>query len=489
MFKTHIHSALIIIGLLISAVVLAAPRLTVVVVVDGLRQDNLDQLRPYWQQGGLRTLSEEAYQSTCSFPHLVYGGDETTATIMTGTTPAHHGYAMDNYFLRSDRRVHSLLIDDSQKGIGAALAYSPVALLAPTIGDNLRMRIGDKAKIFAIGIQPETTILMAGHSANACCWINPDKLAWASTSFYPMGLPSAADAMNISGRFAELAEREWTPRMNITSYTSPTAEEIRKPFAYKNADVLINAPVANTLVVELALALQKSEALGVDAVPDILFLQLNTVTPNAQADRIQSAEQEDMHLWLNQDLGYLMEQLIKRLGKQNVEFLVVGRPVLGIGQKTMQSAGLPAKDLNVNRVAALTSTFLMALYGHERWVDGGYGNSIFLNRTLIAQKKISLETMQRQVANFLLDFEGIQAAFPQHEAIVYPDLASSLNKKQTGDVVFTLLPGWRLCENDKNVIDNVIEAQPTAPVMFWSANFLQFPDTPLSATDIINLVK
>ena len=85
MFKTHIHSALIIIGLLISAVVLAAPRLTVVVVVDGLRQDNLDQLRPYWQQGGLRTLSEEAYQSTCSFPHLVYGGDETTATIMTGT--------------------------------------------------------------------------------------------------------------------------------------------------------------------------------------------------------------------------------------------------------------------------------------------------------------------------------------------------------------------------------------------------------------------
>ena len=97
--------------------------------------------------------------------------------------------------------------------------------------------------------------------------------------------------------------------------------------------------------------------------------------------------------------------------------------------------------------------------------------------------------MQRQVANFLLDFEGIQAAFPQHEAIVYPDLASSLNKKQTGDVVFTLLPGWRLCENDKNVIDNVIEAQPTAPVMFWSANFLQFPDTPLSATDIINLVK
>ena len=489
MLKTYIHSALIAVSLLVATSVMAAPRLTVVVVVDGLRQDNLDQLRPYWQQGALRTLSEEAYQTVCSFPHLVYGGNETTATIMTGTTPSHHGYAMDNYFSRSDRRVHSLLEDDNQKGIGISTAYSPVALLSPTIGDNFRMRVGEKAKIFAIGIQPETTILLAGHSANACCWINSEKQAWVSTSFYPLGLPSAADEMNINGRFAELVEKVWTPRMNITSYTSPTAEEIRKPFSYKTADVLTHSPVANTLVVELALALQKDEALGTDATPDLLFLQFNTVTPNAMADRIQSAEQEDIHLWLNQDFGYLMEQLIKRLGKQNVEFLVVGRPVLGIGQKTMQLAGLPAKDFNVDRAAALTSSFLMALYGHERWVNGGYGNGIYLNRTLIAQKKNSLETMQRQVANFLLDFEGVQAAFPQNEAIMYPDLASSLNKKQTGDIVFTLLPGWRLCENDKNIIDNVIEANPTAPVMYWSANFLQFPEGPLSATEIINLVQ
>ncbi len=489
MLKTYIHSALIVFCLLISSALCASPRLTVVIVVDGLRQDNLDQLRPYWQQGGLRTLSEEAYQSTFTFPHLVYGGNETTASILTGTTPANNGYAMDRYFSRNERRTHALLEDNNQKGIGSSVAYSPAALLAPTIGDNFRMRIGEKAKIFAVGIQPETAVIMAGHSANSCCWINSDKMAWASTSFYPMGLPAAADEMNINGRFAELAEREWTPRLNITSYTSPTQEEIRKSFSYKSSDVLTHSPAANTLVVELALALQKAEGLGTDVTPDLLFLQLNTVTPKAQADRIQSAEQEDMHLWLNQDLGFLMEQLIKRLGKQNVEFLLIGRPILGIGQKTMQMAGLPAKDFNIDRAAALTSTFLMALYGHERWVNGGYGNSIFLNRTLIAQKKISLETMQRQVANFLLDFEGVQAAFPQNEAIVYPDLASSLNKKQTGDIVFTLLPGWRLCENDKTTIDNVLEANPSAPVMFWSANFLQFPDGQLSATDIINLVK
>jgi hypothetical protein len=65
----------------------------------------------------------------------------------------------------------------------------------------------------------------------------------------------------------------------------------------------------------------------------------------------------------------------------------------------------------------------MALYGHERWIDGSYGQSIYLNRTLIEQKRLSLETIQRQVANFLMDFEGVQIAMPHYEAVHYPLLA------------------------------------------------------------------
>ena len=76
----------------------AEERLTVVVLVDGMNDDDLRLMRPYWPQGGLRTLSEEAYQTTVGYPHAVYGGDETTATLMTGTTPAEHGICMNRYF-------------------------------------------------------------------------------------------------------------------------------------------------------------------------------------------------------------------------------------------------------------------------------------------------------------------------------------------------------------------------------------------------------
>ena len=96
MRKITLYHSLIISLLLISSTLTAAPRLTIVAVVDGLSSESLNTLRPYWQKGGLRTLSEEAYQTTVTFPHLVYGGNETTATLMTGAAPDRHGYTMDN---------------------------------------------------------------------------------------------------------------------------------------------------------------------------------------------------------------------------------------------------------------------------------------------------------------------------------------------------------------------------------------------------------
>ena len=136
----------------------AAPRLTVVAVVDGMTAENLTLLRPYWQQGGLRTLSEEAFQTTVTYPHLVYGGDETTATLMTGVTPDRHGYSMDTYFLRRDRNTHPMLEDATTHGIGTPLHLSPRALLAQTITDRMRLNYPN-AKIYAVGGLSGTILL------------------------------------------------------------------------------------------------------------------------------------------------------------------------------------------------------------------------------------------------------------------------------------------------------------------------------------------
>ena len=488
MRKTNLFLS-IVLFLLCALPVVAAPRLTVVAVVDGMSTDDLRLLRPYWSKGGMRVMAEEAYQTSVGFPHLVYGGNETTATLLTGTTPSEHGYAMDRYFSRADRQLHGLLEDSQAEGIGTTLHLSPRALLSPTLTDRLRLAHGEQALIYAVGIQPETTILLAGHAANACCWIDPDQQRWVTTSFYPEGLPSAADAQNMNGRFAELAARVWTPRMETAMYMHPTDTERKKGFSYLSSSVLRQCPAANTLVIELGLALQQSQKMGMDNTPDLLLLELTTRTPKATSDHIQTAEQEDMYLWLNQDLGYLMEQLDKRIGHTNYEILLVGRPVLGTDEETMAKANLPVQRFNVDKAAALTSTYLMALYGHERWVDGSCGHSIYLNRTLIEQKRLSLETIQGQVANFMMDFEGVQVAFPQQEALLHPQYAPSLNKRAVGDVFFTLQPGWRLMTDEQTATDYIIDSSPEVPLLLWSPSLRQMPKGRLDATEVAGLVE
>lgn len=485
MRKTYLYSTLIL--SLLAVCSFAAPRLTVVAVVDGLTTENLAMLRPYWQQGGLRTLSEEAYQTTVAFPQLVYGGNETTATLVTGETPDRHGYTMDTYFSRRDRRIHAMLKDEEMHGIGTSIHISPKALLTRTITDRMRI-LYPAAKIYAIGIQPETTVLLAGHAANACCWIDAASHKWVATAAYTEGLPTAAYDYNNGGRFDILAAHQWTPRMDIPMYNHPTEQERKKSFSYAVKDILTKSPEANTLVIELALALQKDQKLGTDATPDLLMLQFNTLSPLAQSDAIESAEQEDMYLRLNQDLGYLMEQLDKRIGRANYQVLVVGRPVLGTSAQTLSDLHMPVQQFNVDRAAALTGTYLMALYGHERWVDGSYGQSLYLNRTLIEQKRLSLETIQRQVANFLMDFEGIQIAMPGHEAMLHPLLGSTLCKRHTGDVVFVLQPGWQLMQDERHAIDRVIDDKPKVPLMLWSGTLRPMPQNQLTATDVADLI-
>ncbi|MCM1353803.1 MAG: DUF4105 domain-containing protein [Bacteroides sp.] len=470
----------------------ASPRLTVVVCVDGLNQQCLDELRDYWQPGGIRTLNEEGHKAEVTFPQLVYGGAETLATLCTGQLPCTHGVSADTWFSRTDRKVHPIFEDNEAVGIGTDIRISPRNLLTPTITDEFRMRYPSaRSKVYAVALHPEAAVVLAGHSANAVAWLDAKEQRWVSSGFYAEGLPSAADRMNVNGRIAQIAEREWVPRMDINTYMHPTEDEIRhKGFHYQSAKVLPNTPVANELVVELALALQEEQRLGTDIQPDMLLLQLTVVSPSATSDVLRSAEQEDMYLSLNQNLGFLMEQLTKRLGKDNFRMVLFGKPVHGQGIDVFDQAGLTVHRFNVDRAAALINTYLMAMYGHERWIDGGYLHSIYLNRTLIEQKKISLTELQRQVSGFLLEFEGVEAACPVTEVPLLQGeygislLRNTWNKRTFGDVVFSLQPLWLVGEDRAKSQTYMVERCPVVPFMLWTAGQVTLPPASLQATQV-----
>lgn len=415
MFKTYIHISLIgvlaFIGQLFSLPLYSStpqqPRLTVVVVADGLTEDNLVQLRPYWLQGGVQALHQEAFITSVTFNQWLYGGNEALASLLTGTTPRESAYTMDTIFNRLTRLPYATLEDKSAVGIGTPLRLSPKALRSATIADEYRLDYGKDAKIYAVGIHPTTTILMAGHAANACCWWNNINEQWVSTSYYAEGLPSPADDWNMNDKKDRLT---------------------------------INERVTN-----IALEIQRTQKMGLDDVPDILLLEYDLGIDDTNLDM-------------------LMNQLILRVGRYNLQLLVIGSP-----QVKETSA------FNIDRAAALTSTYLMALYGNERLIDGGHGHSIYLNKSLIEKSKMSLPEMKSLICSFLLDFEGVAGAYPLEQAMILEETKESVNKHCSGDIVITLEHDWQY-------------KKPEATILWWTGRTTNYPTEPINALQLKHLI-
>ena len=482
--KKYVLSALFVLWV---QAMFAMPRLTVVMVVDGLTVENLELIRKYLAPGGLRTMCEEATMPTFTYPHLVYGGNECVATLMTGKMPSNHAIVYNDYFRREDRKIHHILEDDTHEGIGTDLKISPRSIASVTLTDEVRMKYGEKSKIYSVGIDPTTTVILAGHGADACCWIGAKQQKWVTTDFYPQELPASADSMNQVGQISTAMAERWVPLMSMPMYSRPTKQEIVKPYNYLVGDVIKRTPQANSLVVNLALDIQQKEQMGLDNIPDLLLLHLNLVSPQSLSDKIVSAEQEDMYLRFNKDLGNLMEQLNKRVGKAQYRIVMIGKPVYGRSVETLQMSQIETKKFNLDKAIALTSVYLSALYGNKKWILGGHLQSVFLNRTLIEQEGISLLTLQDQVATFLMEFEGVKEAYPVGQ-ISCTDLAPSICYKKAGDVCFLLQENWQLYENDKKALDYVIESDPVSPIMFWGAGYKPQSNQMMIATDIKNII-
>ena len=410
MFKTYLHIALITLLLYFSTPLLLSqtlPRLTVVVVADGLTEDNIAQLRPYWLQSGTESLLKETYITSLDFNHWTYGGHEALATILTGTTPRVHGYAMDTVFNRNTRRPIALLEDKTASGIGTPLHLSSEALHSATIADQYRLDYGKNAKIYAVGIHPTTTMLLAGHAANACCWWDNIKEQWVSTTYYTEGLPSAADDWNINTK--------------------------------KDKQTL------NERVTHVALEVQRTQQMGLDNIPDILLLEYDLGLDDTNLD-------------------VLMNQLILRVGRKNLQLLVIGTP-----------QGSEQTSFNIDRAAALTSTYLMALYGHERWIDGGYGHSLYLNKQLIEQKRQSLPEMKNLICAFLMDFDNVAAAYSLEQAMTLEETKESVNKHCSGDIIVTLEHNWQY-------------QPPQSTLLWWKGYNTNYPQEPINALQVKHLI-
>ena len=173
------------------------PALVVVLVIDGLPQEQVVKYRDQFGRGGfLRLLNEGAWYGDGHHGHAVTLTAPGHATILTGTYPYRTGIIANEW---SDRftfeqiyntgdPAHTYIGDETKKLDGT----SPMRLRVSTVGDELKYATGGAAKVIAVSGKDRGAILLAGKRGTA--YMYKEKSGrFASTTYYMKAHPEWHD--------------------------------------------------------------------------------------------------------------------------------------------------------------------------------------------------------------------------------------------------------------------------------------------------------
>ena len=443
------------------------PQLVVGIMVDGLQHQHLQQLWTRFNGDGFKKLtSAGASFRNMKSPTTSFGNAADITTLFTGTVPYYHGITGDRAVNPSTSDVISIFNDRNQSGIQSHLQLSARAMEASTWVDELMMAGRTRSKSYVVGIHPDDAIAMGGHAASGVVWLDEVRLRWGSTDYYSGGMPWQAAQMNSSEIVKQRAGAKWQTLFFPRTYLAALSDPAVKDFSYTASDkqkgstsasILKTTPIANSLVAELALKLLKEQELGKDLHPDALLLQFTVRTPSEQSFSVASVEKEDMYLRLDNELQELIQQTEKAIGAEKVLFVLFGTQSDTHSPEELKRFNFNTGYYNSYRSMALLNSYLMALYGQEKWVRAYYGRHIYLDRRLIEEKGLDFRNFQQVVAEFVSEFEGVQTAWPFYQLIQMPvnpaaemgRHRNSVHRKTAGDVVIMLKPGW-LEADDQN---------------------------------------
>jgi predicted AlkP superfamily pyrophosphatase or phosphodiesterase len=451
------------------------PKLVIGIVVEELNYNQLEKFHDKLSENGIKKLiNEGTYFKNASYEYLLTQSAPGHATIATGAEPSFHGITSDNWYTPLKNELINCTKDVSVNSVGGSFEsglHSPVNLLVSTFSDELAIATNKKAKVFGVGLKESSAIFSAGHTANAAYWFDNTTGTWMSSSYYISALPDWVNdfnAMKFSDTYMNSTWNLLRPAkdyadclpdsnsfeigFNNINYFPYDLKKLRpgNTFSSKNDySLLRETPFGNSLTTNFAIRLIQKERLGKDDVTDYLSICYSATDYIGHRFGPSSVEMGDAILRLDDDIKNLLTFINDTIGKKNV--LIYFTAAHGISEipAVLEKNRIPSGYFQQNQALQLLRSYLNAIYGEGEWVKGYSERQIFLNRTLIEDARLSLDDVQKKVARFLVQFTGVEAAYP-YSAFEANDfgngnlkrIINNFSPQRSGDVIVILNPGW-----------------------------------------------
>jgi predicted AlkP superfamily pyrophosphatase or phosphodiesterase len=358
----------------------ARPKLVVVIVIDQFRGDYLERYRDQFGEGGFRLfLDRSAYFTDCNYDYANTRTAPGHATLFTGSYTSGHGIIANEWWDPQKKKRVTSVEDDSTKlvGIGRDVkpaqaelgrgtpGASPHNLLSDTLGDELKLATGGKARVFAISLKDRAAVLPAGFSGDAAYWIDQKSGDWITSTYYRPDLPEWVRNFNGrlpgEGRAEKYWNREWKDSDGKT--LGSTAPRNGKDGAAAGFyEVVGSTPFANDYQLEFAKELVLYEKMGAGPATDLLVISLSANDILGHQVGPDSPQMRSMALELDRSLAEFFGFLGHQIGMANVWMALSADHGVAPLPEFAKTLRLPAANLDTKALREQINSLLSKKY-------------------------------------------------------------------------------------------------------------------------------
>ena len=453
------------------------PRLVISIVVDQLRADYLQYFSPSFGEKGFKRLMNGGlayYSVDFGFPNL--SGASSTAAIYTGAYPYYNGITGDRRYDLSKGLEIAIVADDNYMGNYTSDRFSPQALSASTLADELKIASSGQSLVYALAPNAAEAILSGGRYANGAFWLDDYEGKWATSTYYKE-VPAYVDHYNTYEAIGNYPDKLWmqsfshyiglpySTRKEAFSYNFPKTDKDR--FIKIKQTALINTEVTNLAVrfIEYAGFANRSSS---DFLSIAYYAGNYKLSPEAEE---YSYELQDIYYRLDKELERLLELIDKRIGLKHTLIVLTSTGYYDTLNRLPPGFN-PSGEFYPNRCTALLNMYLMAIYGQGNWVSAYYDRQIFLNKKLSEEKQINWSELVQNAAEFVAQFSGVQDVTTAGQWMIDDQgnaaaFRRGMNKKLSGDIFIELQPGWMIINENQMQKEPVRENNIMVPLFIF----------------------
>ena len=454
------------------------PKAVIGIVVDQMRQEYLYRFAPKYGDGGFKRLMNQGFMvKNAHYNYIPTLTGPGHAAVYTGATPSVNGVIGNEWYERSESKNVNCVEDRRFAPVGTATAgqgmVSPFRMLSTTMTDELKLSTQGQARVIGISIKDRGAVLPAGHIPDGAFWYDGSTGNFISSTYYKPGLPMWVEQFNQLKLADKYLSKEWNTLLPIGSYIECGPDNSRsesimrgkdKPvFPYNLAelrkangelDLIARTPYGDDLLTDLAKAAIDGAEIGKDAITDFLAISYSTPDLIGHSMGPNSVEVMDTYLRLDRNIQDLLSTLDKKIGAgQYIVFLTADHAVADIPQDLI-SVNIPAGYFNSIDVEKGLQEHLQKYFPGQNLIEDISNNQVYLNPAAFPEEPksggLNFMVASELIAQFLRSAEGVGEVFTKTQLLnitpagnsVQDLLARGMNSKRSGDIVFTLKPGW-----------------------------------------------